>query len=287
MVLAFVLIGTVGMAIPVLIIVVIIRSTRSKAPGARLGPAPTVAQRRVLEARREALAPLLIRAEQALFGREDYPLRKALELVAAGRETLRQQLERLRAGAESVAAVEATLATLGPQVALLEQLLQGREISPEAKACRVGCYFCATPLLNEDVRRHVTLRDGAHQYPAIVCAECADALQRGEAPRMTVVNQGGSVAHWAEDAGFHPVERRHARRGLERVPFWKLSSPRPPGELAVAAAAGAAIAGAGLAAASVLDLGSLRQSAAASAASLASARASSSSRDRRSDRDHS
>jgi hypothetical protein len=141
----------------------------------------------------------------------------------------------------------------------------------------VGCFFCARPLANPEVRRIVSMRRGDTRQEVLSCPECAAQAGRGESPAVRTGPDGQS--HWSEQPGFDPYAARHGIQAEgKRVPAWQFQPRQPIADIARSASggllggAGLLAAGAAVAAPLLFDLDSAQQAGLAQEALKASAR---------------
>jgi len=236
--------------------------------------------RAALEGRLKEVAAQLAQVEHALRLGEHPDLRNQLEYATRAEATARRKLAQTVSNDKK--AMQKTLQSLDEAsnaatkaVALATQLHGPAAFADQGEA--VGCFFCARPLANPEVRRIVSMKRGDTRQEVLACPECAAQAGRGESPAVRTGPDGQT--HWSEQPGFDPYAARHGLQADgKRVPAWQFQPARPVADIARTASggllggAGLLAAGAAVAAPLLFDLDAARQTGLAQEALKASAR---------------
>lgn len=238
------------------------------------------------QGRLDEIAAQLALVEHAMRLGENPDLRNQLEYAtrqeAEARRVLRDASHKDAKALRKLAPSVDNAATAAADASKLASELHGAAaFSGQGDA--VGCFFCARPLANPDVRRIVAMKRGDLRQEVLSCPECAAQAGRGEAPGVRTGPD--DQTHWSEQPGFDPYASRHGHQADgQRIPVWQLQPARPLADIARAASGGllsgsGVLAGAGLLAAGtavaaplLLDLDAARQAGLAREALQASAR---------------
>lgn len=236
--------------------------------------------------RLDKIAAQLVRVEHAMRLGENPDLRNQLEYATRqegeARRVLREASDKnAKALGKLAASVDSAATAAADADKLASELYGANAFSGQGDAA--GCFFCARPLANPEVRHSVSMKRGDQLQEVLCCPECAAQAGRGEAPGVRT--GADERSHWREQAGFDPYASRHGHLADgRRIPVWQLQPSRPLAEVA-RAASGGLLAGAGLLAAGaagavplLLDLDAARQAALAREALKASAHQASSDR---------
>ena len=269
----------------VVLTVVVFRAFRAKPAASTPPPSskPSMHQARAHGVMRE-LGPRLARLEHAMSVGEDAEARKHLDL---GFTLFTQVRELWRRDRAEVREVETLAGRLREAVELAEARLRARHGAAfdTALGPRVGCFFCARPIPNEEARQVVSLKVRGQPSQVQACQLCARRAGTNVPPKVVMVGD----QHWAANTGIDPYAFAYSDQSnaSREVPLGVLSREGlDVGHLAMLAG----LAGvAGAVAGKVLDVDALAESEAATAAAAAAARSAVS---RRSDsssgwRDHS
>ena len=216
----------------------------------------------------QAIADQLTLLEHAMRLGEHADLRSLLEHATLLEAAARQGLEKAEQGnASALAKAQQHITEAGSnawQASELATRLYGDQAFAE-QGERIGCFFCARPLANADVRQPVGMKRGTETDTVLACPDCAAQAANGEAPRIRTGQ--GQQLHWSDDPDFDPYRARHSDDPARRVPAWDFRPMQPVSSLAQQAGGGAllgagALAGAGaaMAASHLLDLDALRAS---------------------------
>lgn len=214
----------------------------------------------------QAVGAQLIPIEHAMRLGENADLRSLLEHATLLEAAARQELEKAKQGnTSSLRKAQQHIAEAGSsarQATELATRLYGDQAFAD-KGERIGCFFCARPLANAEVRQPVGMKHGAETDTVISCPDCAAQAARGEAPRIRTGN--GQQQHWSDDPDFDPYTARHSDGPARRVPAWDFRPMQPVSTLAQQAGGAAMLgvgafagAGAAMAASHLLDLDALR-----------------------------
>lgn len=243
--------------------------------------APTATPlRAALEGRLKGVAAQLAQVEHALRLGEHPDLRNQLEYATRAEATARHKLTIVvtndkKSMQKLTQSLDEASNAATKAVALATQLHGPAAFAGQGEA--VGCFFCARPLANPEVRRIVSMKRGETRQEVLSCPDCAAQAGRGESPAVRTGPDGQT--HWSEVPGFDPYSGRHgAQADGKRVPAWQFQPARPLADIA-RSASGGLIGGAGLLAAGaaaaaplLFDLDAARQSGLAQEAVKASAR---------------
>ncbi len=252
------LFGLACTGVSVLMVVAIVRGRRQT----QVAQNPAAHQQRLQE-----LALRLAGIERALAGRDDPQVRASLEGATEAERKVRGRLaDPARADPRRIATLFNEAETLAADA---EQRLA--HLPPAAGTPpRIGCYFCAKPLPNPEQRFALTLSQSGQQTSALACQACAQQAQRGDPPRIQAVVRDGQALHWAQVPDYDPYLHRHLPYpGASPVGLHRLGEGSRLSEVAKLAAGGALAVGAAVAVSELIDLDSLRTSAASQAAAKA------------------
>jgi len=243
--------------------------------------APTATPlRAALEGRLRGVAAQLAQVEHALRLGEHPDLRNQLEYATRAEATARHKLtiavtNDKKSMQKLTQSLDEASNAAAKAVALATQVHGPAAFAGQGEA--VGCFFCARPLANPDVRRIVSMKRGETRQEVLSCPDCAAQAGRGESPAVRTGPDGQT--HWSEVPGFDPYSSRHGLQADgKRVPVWQFQPARPVADIARTASggllggAGLLAAGAAVAAPLLFDLDSARQSGLAQEALKASAR---------------
>lgn len=216
----------------------------------------------------QGIGEQLIPVEHAMRLGEHADLRSLLEHATLLEAAARQALEEAEQGdAAALRKAQQHITEAGSNATQASELAT-RLYGDKAFAVqgeRIGCFFCARPLANAEVRQPVGMKRGAETDTVISCPDCAAQAARGEAPRIRTGQ--GQQAHWSDEADFDPYRARHSDGPARRVPVQDFRPMQPVSQLAQQAGGAAmlgvgALAGAGaaMAASHFLDLDALKAS---------------------------
>lgn len=221
------------------------------------------------------VSEMLIRVEHALRLGEDDDTRALLNRATQAEQRAYDALARARKGKAKLSEIDSALYEAEGAARDAEARSQTAfgPLAFSGEGERVGCYFCARPLANSDFRVQVPLKRGGGTDTVLACRPCANMAAAGQAPPVTVRQEGGRTLHWSELPDFDPYVHRHRHyQGSRAVPAYDFAPQRSVGELAAMAAGGAVVGGlAAYGVSKLLDLDNARETAAAQAAAEAMA----------------
>lgn len=251
-------------------IFVLRRTLASAKPGGGKASVVNIDHQAIATAREklQAIGEQLISVEHAMRLGEHADLRSLLEHATLLEAAARQELEKAKQGnASALAKAQQHITEAGSNAKQAHELatrLYGDKAFAE-QGERIGCFFCARPLANPEVRQPVGMKRGNDTDTVLACPDCAAQAARGEAPRIRTGQS--QQQHWSDDPDFDPYRARHSDSPARRVPAWDFRPMQPVSKLAQQAGGGAllgvgALAGAGAAMAAnhLLDLDALRAS---------------------------
>lgn len=223
----------------------------------------------------ERVSDTLIRVEHALRLGEDDDARALLNRATQAEQRAYEALTWARRGKGGLSEIDSALYEAESAARDAEARAQTAfgPLAFSGEGERVGCYFCARPLANSDFRVQVPLKRSGGMDTVLACRPCANMASAGQAPQVTVRQEGGRTVHWSELPDFDPYAHRHRHYpGSRSVPAYDFAPQRSVGELAAMAAGGAVVGGlAAYGVSKLLDLDNAREAAASQAAAEAMA----------------